>query len=270
MASIEYIEKRIAGKEKEIEKLEKKLSRIRAAEASGWTKNPYWYSEHDLKYTMQDIEEARQALDKYRADLATEKDKAASRNVPAILEFLERWKKHCTEYYGTGIHECCVERAKVKALARECCELAYGSPEREDKEAEHEEAYRALRCKLYGYFEKQPQQTYGGRVRFVEVKVRDGEYEYVSRYINNRTEEEAMEKLADGLNKEANRKYDFIIERACAIVGEITDASDLTVGAKDDLNGYILGTQGRAKVQTVGAGGYNIQCFHFRTLIHKA
>ena len=50
MASIEYIQKRIAGKEKEIEKLEKKLARIRVAEAGGWeTNNPYLYDDYDLR-----------------------------------------------------------------------------------------------------------------------------------------------------------------------------------------------------------------------------
>ena len=36
-----------------------------------------------------------------------------------------------------------------------------------------------------------------------------------------------------------------------------------------DINGIIVGTEGKAKIQTIGAGGYNIQCFHFRTLIHE-
>ena len=80
--------------------------------------------------------------------------------------------------------------------------------------------------------------------------------------------EEAMNKLEKDLTKEWNRKYDFIIERTNEIVGKITDASNLKVGAKGDLNGYIIGTKGTAKVQTIGAGGYNIQCFHFRTLIN--
>lgn len=99
--------------------------------------------------------------------------------------------------------------------------------------------------------------------------MREGEYEYLKPYNRERTIEDAMSKLAKDLIEEANRKYDFIIERTNAIVGEITDASGLTVGSKDDLNGYIIGTRGVAKVQTIGAGGYNIQCFHFRTLIHK-
>lgn len=77
-----------------------------------------------------------------------------------------------------------------------------------------------------------------------------------------------MQQLAKDLNEEANRKYDFIIERTNAIVGEITDASGLSVGSKQDLNGFIVGTRGTAKVQTIGAGGYIIQCFHFRTLIN--
>ena len=77
-----------------------------------------------------------------------------------------------------------------------------------------------------------------------------------------------MQQLEKDLNEEANRKYDFIIERTNAIAGEITDASGLSIGSKQDLNGFIVGTRGTAKVQTIGAGGYNIQCFHFRTLIN--
>lgn len=108
----------------------------------------------------------------------------------------------------------------------------------------------------------------GENPRKGEQKVREGEYEHLRPYSNERSLEAAMQQLAKDLNEEANRKYDFIIERTNAIVGEITDASGLSVGSKQDLNGFIVGTRGTAKVQTIGAGGYNIQCFHFRTLIN--
>ena len=74
------------------------------------------------------------------------------------------------------------------------------------------------------------------------------------------------EKLFMFIDAEAKSKYDSIIERTNRIVGQITDATNLHIGEKGDLNGYIYGTEGTAKVQTIGAGGYNIQCFHFRTL----
>ena len=79
-----------------------------------------------------------------------------------------------------------------------------------------------------------------------------------------------VNKLRKDLDQEAAQKYDNIIERTNKIVGQITDASNLSVGASGDLNGYIIGTNGTAKVTTIGAGGYNIQCYHFRTLIHSA
>ena len=69
------------------------------------------------------------------------------------------------------------------------------------------------------------------------------------------------------------RQYDIfsrlLKDRIIFVDGEITDASALTVGAKGDLNGYIEGKDGKASIKTIGAGGYNIQCYHFRTLIHK-
>jgi hypothetical protein len=75
--------------------------------------------------------------------------------------------------------------------------------------------------------------------------------------------------MQNDLKEEYNRKYDYIIEKTNEIVGTITDASYLSVDANGNLNGYIIGDRGKANVNTIGAGGYNIQCYHFRTLIHE-
>jgi hypothetical protein len=64
-------------------------------------------------------------------------------------------------------------------------------------------------------------------------------------------------------------KY-FIIDlynRVKAITGEVTDWSGVhAVGTA--LNGFIIGKEGRAEVESILAGGYNIQRLHVRVLVH--
>lgn len=256
MASIEFINKRIEGKEKEIAKLEKKLERIKKAQASNWEDNPYWYNEHDLKSTTRDLDRARKDLEDYRAKLETETHKAASRNIPAIIEFLENWKQRVTEFYLESYErypEAYEEyRANMELFNLDYYDLKMLEKNDPEAYAEYEETKKRLKESFASAF--------GHLFPYV-----DRDY---SRDSYGRTWKFDSEKLAKDLNQEANRKYDFIIERTNAIVEEITDASSLSIGDKGDLNGYIIGTKGTAKVQTIGAGGYNIQCFHFRTLIH--
>jgi uncharacterized protein YdbL (DUF1318 family) len=268
MASIKFIEQRIAGKEKELEKLTKKMARIEAAQASGWEKNPYYYDESDLRRTGRDIEDVKAALAEYQAELQTATEKANSRNVTAILEFLEGWKARCMEFYGRGLREAFDEKAAIRAMGEKVSGLRWGTPEHKAAEDAYTEAHKKYLERIRGRYERQTAER-GGRKYTVDVKVKEGDLEYIAHLMRG-SYEESMEHLQADLNEEANRKYDFIIERTNAIVGEITDAAGLKVGAKGDLNGYIIGVKGRAKVQTIGAGGYNIQCFHFRTLINAA
>ena len=63
-----------------------------------------------------------------------------------------------------------------------------------------------------------------------------------------------------------------LCNRVQAITGDITDASGLKLSRGNQgctvINGIVHGVNGTAKVQSVGAGGYNIQRFHIRTLVH--
>jgi hypothetical protein len=270
MASVEFLQTRIAGKEKELDKLNKKLARIRKVEAQNWEDpNPYYYSTHDLKVTLSDIEAAQKALDYYKAQLDAENEKASSRNVPVIIEFLNNWRERVLEFHLEKFKEYYDEKQLVRALYNKINGSLYSKEYTPEREA-YEAAAKILDQKLHGYYEKQEFTNRWGKQDYRSVKVKDGEYEWLKPYINERTLDAAMAKFKKDIDKEWVRKYDFIIERTNAIVGQITDASDLKIGAKHDLNGYILGTRGRAKVQTIDAGGYNIQCYHFRTLIHEA
>lgn len=270
MASIEFITKRIEGKEKELDKLTKKLERIRKVEAQGWQDpNPYYYSEYDLRITLKDIEAAQKALDGYKAQLTAETEKSASRDVPAIVEFLNGWKIRVISHFTNGLMEYYIEKDYVRELYGKIARWSYCEASASAEQVAYEEARKTFRQKCHGYYEKKEFINRWGNPDSMEVKVRDGEYEWLRPYNHEDSLEEALNKLEKDMTKEWNRKYDFIIERTNEIVGQITDASNLKVGAKGDLNGYIIGTKGTAKVQTIGAGGYNIQCFHFRTLINK-
>jgi len=261
MPTIEYLEKRIAGRQKEIEKLTKKISRIEKAKATGWEDNPYYYSESDLRWANRDLEDAKAALEKYQQQLKMEQEKAASRNVTAILEFLNRWKAHVMEYYGEGLKALHAERKSIRKLEEE----ARGNDELRKEVDRRQKAYRE---KIRGKFERQEYEIWG-RKRTQTVKVAPGEWEHLAPYVKA-TFEEGMDILRAELDKEAARKYDDIINRVTAITGTITDASQLTVGAKGELNGYVYGERGCVRVHTIGAGGYNIQCFHYRTIVTKA
>ena len=253
MASTEYIKKRLDGKKAALEKLEKKMERIKKAEATGWEVNPYYYNDYDLKRTARDIEEAKDAIAKYEADLAEAVDKDNSRNVTAILEFLRLWKERVTKYYNNKFK---VYPMALKQLKKDM------EPFKTDwrMHCDDPEKYKANRKA-----QRELQEAFDARFGCLQP--------YLIPVLNPKTncyDKVALdrERLDKDLTKEANRKYDFIIERTCAIVGKIVDASNLSVGNKGDLNGYIIGDKGNASVTTIGAGGYNIQCYHFRTLIH--
>jgi tetrahydromethanopterin S-methyltransferase subunit G len=78
------------------------------------------------------------------------------------------------------------------------------------------------------------------------------------------------EKLNKVLAQEKLAKYYDLCNRISAVVGEIQDASNLSIGRQHgEINGIVVGSKGMARVETISAGGYNIQCFHYRVLVHK-
>ena len=246
MASTEYLTKRLEGKKKEVEKLEKKLERILKAQATDWEVNPYYYSENDLKWTRKDLESARQAQAKLEEDLAKSIEKDNSRNVKVIVDFLEAWKAQVRDYYKDQFPKFLKARSEYWAESHELSEKRrYGQfhgMSKEELDSLRKEYEKLSRC-------------FKERWSFMEVYVTGKEFE--------------TDRFERDIKNEADRKYDNIIERTNEIVGTIRDASGLEVGNKGELDGYVIGGRGTAHVHTIGAGGYNIQCYHFRVLVHE-
>ena len=57
-----------------------------------------------------------------------------------------------------------------------------------------------------------------------------------------------------------------LLNRVKAITGEVTNWGRLELSG-GVLNGYVEGKEGRCVVETIGAGGYNIQRYHLRVLV---
>lgn len=49
--------------------------------------------------------------------------------------------------------------------------------------------------------------------------------------------------------------------------GKVTNAKGLRIGDNGEINGYVEGDKGGATISTIIAGGWNIQCLHFRVLV---
>lgn len=66
----------------------------------------------------------------------------------------------------------------------------------------------------------------------------------------------------------ANRKVAFI-KRITDKVGDV-ESADLHIGEDGSINGTVEGAEGKAKVSSIIAGGYNIQKAHYRVLVKAA
>lgn len=269
MATVEYIQSRLDSARKNLEKLENKLERINKAESTDWKVNPYYYDESDKLYTLKEIELAKKSIEKYEADIQSTVEKDNSRDVPAILEFLENWKQRVFTTYEEIIKAYFEAKKEVRRLYEVFCKTGNVYDTTSAEYLAYDSARIALYSKIKGYYEERPFTNRWGESDKKDVKVREGEWEVAKAYINQVSYDDAIKHLNKDIAEEAKRKYDFIIERVNSICGQITDASNLKVGAKGDLNGIIVGTKGSASLSTIGAGGYAVQIFHYRTLIHK-
>lgn len=245
MASIEYIQKRIDSKKAELNKLNKTLERINKAKATNWTVNPYWYGEDSLHRTAREIELATKSLNDYENQLVVATQKQNSRNIPAITEFLDAWEKRVVEFSLSEKPKYDEAKKELRAYENSIVDKWNSSYYRDNMDL----------------YKKDCEERKAKKEAF------NRKWTHVTQFIhgNKSYEENVVKDVAD----EKRRKYDYIIDKTNAIVGQITDAGNLTIGMNGELNGFIIGDKGKASVRTIDAGGYNIQCYHFRTLIRK-
>lgn len=205
-----------------------------------------WVTEFDVKRYKSTIRDYEKKLNKYEAQLAEFQGLLAGKvkNYPEVRKFVEAWKKACIDHI-----------TDPQTIA-DCIE-SYNSMKEHQKQIE--EDYKTKGYKSWESYSA----TRDIEKSFLRV------WGFVFNYLRISDRTIKMEELERDYKYEAERKYNKFIEDAEYYVGEITDTSDLSVGMKGDLNGWVVGKKGKAEVETISACG-EIQRFHYRTLFKMA
>lgn len=82
--------------------------------------------------------------------------------------------------------------------------------------------------------------------------------------VSNMRQEGYLQRI---LEVEKDNKKVRLIQTIEKKTGAITDAKSLRIAQTGEINGIIVGEKASASIQTISAGGYNIQCFHYRLLV---
>lgn len=225
-----------------------------AIKSRAW--NGYYWTICDLEYQVVEsvrnarnaIKEKEQTRERYLDQLrkVEEKDQAIQDMPQVIKDFMDRtiemWDR-----YDMGVKRPALKEAKeeYRRLDKEGCDLYNDWKNREQnkdriKELEKEKA---------------------------EIRDRFSSDDWEN--LLDKTDEQIHEDNVESAKVLVMNFY----QRVCAIVGEVEDASGLRLDVNNAgytiINGYAKGNGKVAKVESIGAGGWNIQRWHIRVLVHE-
>lgn len=223
----------------------------------------------DIKSNEYKIKEAEQALKNWIEKLNAEKAKQQyiANEIPQeIKDFLLQWKTNIMNAVQKMAEDYITDRDEY----------------RQDKNKiifeyiqEHKEEY-----KWVDIYEYNPEHSYESDIHsYKAIKEIQNIHEYIviSEEFNNKYgnplfknykarkfDDEWLEKE---LTQEMNNRLIDLMNKVSKITGIIKGAN--LIVNYGDLNGIVYGENGNAKITTIGAGGYNIQIFHYRVLVKE-
>lgn len=279
--SVDKLKERIAKSEENVEKAKRSLDRnqkqMAKLQSEGITGIEIKFKEDDIKRAERKVSDAEKTHQNWIEKLQVEVNKQNYLNdiAPQVIkDFLEEWKKLAVEWNLKRYEEYKNLKEKLRADREEVQldyvlngnDIYYDSFKGADGKLKVDKNFvlnmvsKELKLILedkkltHGDIRKKLDNHSGGLIKKMDEYKDKDERE---KFVNDVIEKEKVQKMLD------------LISRISSVVGEIQDASDLTISGHGDLNGVVIGNAGQAKVETISAGGWNIQCFHYRTLVTK-
>jgi hypothetical protein len=155
-----------------------------------------------------------------------------TQNVEVIDQLLAQWKEKAVAYY----------RLLKKELAKVShADYSENSTAREQNEAMHEAHLRKKEWAVEHSKSTMDILSYTG-IYF----------------------EEHLQKV---LNRDVETKRKTLISRIEKKAGKIIDVDGLHIAENGEINGVIVGSLSTVEVQTITAGGWNVQMLHYRVLV---
>ena len=196
------------------------------------------------------LKELQKKLSGYREKKAAEEKRNDIPHIPALEDFLVQWKEKATHYYCREVRDLATHQQERRDKLKEI-ESKYEYPSMHWREIDAEAKAIGMDSKT---FNKAMKLRFTQDIHHLRAEGLPGE----SRF------DQFLDKM---LSDEVRSKRLDLYYRCVNAVGVLTDVSGLTVGDNGSLNGHVVGEQGKATVETIYAGGYNIQCLHYRVLV---
>lgn len=275
---IQKIEATIERHRKALEKHEKKLLELQKQEAAGadvsrdiyWTECDVRHKEGDIKSSMEKLEDAKRLLEarELAYKKSAENDRVIEENTPQIIkDYLEKWKADAFDWYMKKFDDYQAFKDKLKLEELEVRKKAI-------EELDEYARYRGREMTYSDYINMYPSRPVDkllkeARLDYSSVQRRKKEFAgtVVLKMCEQASVGERVAWLNEHLDAEKREMVLDLITRLREHVGTITDASGLRVGYAG-LEGLITGDKGKVRLEAIEAGGYNIQCWHVRVLIH--
>ncbi len=210
------------------------------------------------------IKEAQKILDNYESRLSALEDKASEIDrIPDCLktfldDIVSRWDKHDIRIKNEG-------RPYYRGLYDKAWKILYGDTA--------SGIGSVAKAKLAELYPDVPEDSY----RDTRRRKFDDEYinipferKYGSLKYARSIWDLTDEKIHANNQRDGENLILDLLRRVTKITGPVTDWSELYVtqgnmGAV--INGYVIGEDGKAEVESILAGGWNIQKLHVRTLV---